>query len=195
MPGRDRNDSIRTATNIGNISTINGDIGFTFGSKVDRNDYYRLSIASSSNVSIILGGLRQNANLTFLNASGQSIGRSFRGGRSSESVTLNNLSAGSYFVQVSSGGRTAKTNYRLSVNTLSIPVPPPINTAPTITSNSFRALRGSLNPATTVIRNTALNATDSQQSASQLTYTLTSLPGSGSLFRNGVQLAVGSTFT
>jgi len=45
------------------------------------------------------------------------------------------------------------------------------------------------------IASTALQVTDIEQSGSEMTYTLTAVPGNGTLFNKGTQLAVGGTFT
>ncbi|WP_146459747.1 LamG-like jellyroll fold domain-containing protein, partial [Rubripirellula tenax] len=49
--------------------------------------------------------------------------------------------------------------------------------------------------ATTVITSANLQATDAEQSASELTYTVTSLPEGGTLFRGGTALGAYGTFT
>ncbi|WP_146462651.1 cadherin-like domain-containing protein, partial [Rubripirellula tenax] len=49
--------------------------------------------------------------------------------------------------------------------------------------------------ATTVITSADLQSTDAEQSAAELTYTVTSLPGSGTLLRGGTALGIYDTFT
>ncbi|WP_044169973.1 FG-GAP-like repeat-containing protein, partial [Kamptonema formosum] len=49
--------------------------------------------------------------------------------------------------------------------------------------------------ATTPIANTVLNVTDTEQTPAELTYTVTSFPGNGTLYLSGVEIAVSDTFT
>lgn len=198
MAVADNNNSFATAKNLGTLSnTVRsafGDIGFVFKqgrrSTLDRQDfhYFRV-IRSNKDASITLGGLKQDADLTVYSESGRRIGLSTKSGRTAEAVTLSNLAVGIYYVKVTPGTPKAKTTYQLSVSGSAV------NTAPTVTTSRLTALRGSLTPASTTITNAVLNATDSLSNASQLTYTLTTQTQSGSLFRNGVALGVGSTFT
>lgn len=198
MAVADNNNSFATAKNLGTLSnTVRsafGDIGFVFKqgrrSTLDRQDfhYFRV-IRSNKDASITLGGLKQDADLTVYSESGRRIGLSTKSGRTAEAVTLSNLAVGIYYVKVTPGTPKAKTTYQLSVSGSAV------NTAPTVTTSRLTAKRGSLTPASTTITNAVLNATDSLSNASQLTYTLTTQTQSGSLFRNGVPLGVGSTFT
>ncbi|MBW4497184.1 MAG: VCBS repeat-containing protein, partial [Oscillatoria princeps RMCB-10] len=67
------------------------------------------------------------------------------------------------------------------------------NTAPTIAANA--GLTVAEGAAAQTIANTALNVTDAEQAAAQLTYTVTALPAQGTLLLNGTAMAVSGTFT
>ncbi|HEY9630487.1 MAG TPA: cadherin-like domain-containing protein [Coleofasciculaceae cyanobacterium] len=73
-----------------------------------------------------------------------------------------------------------------------IPLPPPINTAPTVSTNQGLFV---LSGGTGAIANTRLRTTDNQQAANQITYTLTDTPKSGKLLLNGSSLTIGAKFT
>lgn len=118
MPVRDRNDSIRTAQNLGNASAINGDIGFTFGSTVDRNDYYRFNVDQHSRSTIRLEGLTDNADLALLHTEGKLLRQSKRQGRQNEAINLT-LKPGTYILQVIAYGRATSYQLRLSSNPIS----------------------------------------------------------------------------
>lgn len=206
MPAVDNNNSFAAAKYLGrftgsSVKSAFGDIGFLFKqgnkSSLDKQDFHRFNLARSSNASITLKGLKQDADLLVYNASGQQIGLGTNNGRAAEVVTLSNLVAGNYYLKVIPGAPKAKTRYQLSVSVSPVVIvrPPPVNRAPTVTTSALTAARGSLTPASTTITNSFLSATDDLSTASQLTYTLTSNTRSGSLFRNNVPLGVGNTFT
>lgn len=70
------------------------------------------------------------------------------------------------------------------------PAPTPVpNTAPKLVTSTASGLR------TIPISGSQVKAQDAEQSPTQLTYTLTTLPAKGSLFLNGSQLSQGATFT
>lgn len=72
------------------------------------------------------------------------------------------------------------------------PSPTPTNSAPTLDINGNLAVnRDGRSPIT----GNVLRTTDREQSASQLTYTLTQLPKWGSIQRNGVTLTLNQSFT
>jgi len=199
MPVADKNNSFATAKSLGVFGNAAfgrrafGDIGFLFKqgkkSSVDNQDFYRFTLVKNSDTSIALDRLKQDADLVVYNASGRKLRAGTKNGRATEFVTLSNLVAGTYYLNVTPGVQNAKTGYQISV------FAEPVNTAPTVTTSTLTARRGSLTPASTTITNSFLNATDTLSTASQLTYTLTSNTQSGSLFRNNVPLGVGNTFT
>jgi len=199
MPVADKNNSFATAKSLGVFGNAAfggrafGDIGFLFKqgkkSSVDNQDFYRFTLVKNSDTSIALDRLKQDADLVVYNASGRKLRAGTKNGRATEFVTLSNLVVGTYYLKVTPGVRNAKTGYQISVSA------EPVNKAPTVTTSTLAARRGSLTPASTTITNSFLNATDDLSTASQLTYTLTSNTQSGSLFRNNVPLRVGNTFT
>lgn len=196
-----------SAVDLGTLSTSR--LKQTIGSK-DKLDFYRFSLSgsSSSSFSARLRGLKANANLALLSSSGTVLQQSKLPGTAKESLNLS-LTPATYYLRVR-GSKTA-TSYRLNLfavgTGLPTPIPGPIpgpipaptptpNTAPTLSGSfALNALRGSLTPSSTVLTSSSLNATDTQQTASQLIYTLTTLPKSGGLYRSGTALGAGSSFT
>ncbi|NJO43274.1 MAG: DUF4394 domain-containing protein [Cyanobacteria bacterium CRU_2_1] len=81
----------------------------------DANDFYRVDLATSGNLSLNLSGLTGNANLRVLNNSGTEIGSSATADTASESLNLN-LASGSYFVQVLQGASDVNTSYSLTAS-------------------------------------------------------------------------------
>ncbi|NJO39305.1 MAG: T9SS type A sorting domain-containing protein [Cyanobacteria bacterium RU_5_0] len=186
----------------------------------DRFDVYRFSLKTRSSFKLDLKGLKTNADVLLLNNRGRVIGRSNREGRRNEAITID-LNQGTYFVQVNARGRTT-TRYRLILrsNTITLPSPSPgspvpspspgspipspgpgggsnspaplPNTAPTLLANlGVSVTRG----GSGAIGGTLLQATDPEQQASQLVYTLTNLPKSGQLRLNGTPLTLNASFT
>jgi Bacterial pre-peptidase C-terminal domain len=88
--------------------------------KNDRVDFYSFTMNRSSTVSFKMSGLKANADLALLNATGQVITRSKKNGNKPEKLR-SGLNAGTYFIQVKSrDGRN--TAYQLK--TTATPVPP-----------------------------------------------------------------------
>lgn len=73
------------------------------------------------------------------------------------------------------------------------PPPPPSNTAPTLSTNTGMTVAE--NATSITITSAMLEATDAQEAAAAITYTITLLPGNGSLYINGVPAVPGSSFT
>jgi beta propeller repeat protein len=174
--------------------------------KADGFDVFRFNVSNRSSFNATLKGLKANADLALFDGQGKLIQQSRRPGKRSEQIRVNELRPGTFFLRVR-GVRHAETRYQLSMSTGSVnrfvpnpngPVNPPAvkpgvedNTAPSLFSNGLSVGRGS---SVTISRN-SLRATDAQQSAGELTYTVTNLPKSGNLFLNGNRLNAGSTFT
>jgi Calpain family cysteine protease/Bacterial pre-peptidase C-terminal domain len=80
-------------------------------SSLDTNDYYRFTLNETRNFALTLTNLSADADVKLLrlnsNNTTTSVGSSTNGGSASETINVNNLSAGNYFVQV----------YRYSGNT------------------------------------------------------------------------------
>jgi hypothetical protein len=88
--------------------------------KNDRVDFYSFTVSRSSTVSFKISGLKANADLALLNATGQVITRSKKNGNKPEKFQRG-LNAGTYFIQVKSrDGRN--TAYQLKAT--ATPVPP-----------------------------------------------------------------------
>ncbi|MBD2599704.1 MAG: S8 family serine peptidase [Microcystis sp. M20BS1] len=84
----------------------------------DTNDYYRFTLANSSNFNLSLTGMTADADVRLLNSSGSFIASSTNGGTASESITRQ-LSAGTYYIRVYPY-QSANTNYNLAVSATSI---------------------------------------------------------------------------
>jgi len=94
----------------------------------DTNDYYRFSLANTSNFNLSLNGLSADADVQLLNSSGALIQTSANAGTNVDSI-IRQLNAGTYYIRVLpfSG---ANTNYNLNLSAVTI-VPPPVPPAPT----------------------------------------------------------------
>jgi len=84
----------------------------------DTNDYYRFTLANSSNFNLGLTGMTADGDVQLLNSSGSVIASSTNGGTASESITRQ-LSAGTYYIRVYPY-QSANTNYNLAVSATSI---------------------------------------------------------------------------
>ena len=80
----------------------------------DTNDYYRFSLANSSNFNLSLTGMTADGDVQLLNSGGSVIASSTNGGTASESIT-SQLSAGTYYIRVYPY-QSANTNYNLAVS-------------------------------------------------------------------------------
>ncbi|MDB9545067.1 S8 family serine peptidase, partial [Microcystis aeruginosa CS-1036] len=87
----------------------------------DTNDYYRFTLANSSNFNLGLTGLTADADVQLLNSSGSVIASSVRAGTASESIT-SQLSAGTYYIRVYP--YSGNTNYNLAVSATTATVTP-----------------------------------------------------------------------
>ncbi|KAB0241108.1 peptidase S8 [Microcystis aeruginosa EAWAG127a] len=87
----------------------------------DTNDYYRFSLANSSNFNLGLTGMTADGDVQLLNSSGSVIASSTNGGTASESIT-SQLSAGTYYIRVYP--YTGNTNYNLTLSATTAPVVP-----------------------------------------------------------------------
>lgn len=163
-----RNDSLSTASFIGawqrNISGINGQ-GFV--GSVDLQDFYRFTLASTSNIGLTLSGIGQNGVrlelLRDINGNGfydsnetlvSDIAYTYRNG-----LINTALGAGTYFVRVAGTSSSVNTNYTLSLGSTAAPSTIPTDPGSTLgtafgigrlTSNrSFRDFVGSVDPIDT----------------------------------------------
>ena len=181
----DPGNSISTASDLGTLSVqkLKNQIG-----KTDRFDFYRFTLTGSSSFKAQLKGLKASADMALLSNSGTLLQQNKKPGKQNEAINTA-LAAGTYYVRIKGSNQT--TPYRLNLFATGIS-----NTAPVLSGSlALNALRGSLTASSTAIGSSSLNATDSQQAANQLTYTITTAPKSGSVYRSGVLLSVGNTFT
>ncbi|PQL94037.1 C10 family peptidase [Apibacter adventoris] len=89
------NDSFAQATAINTNTNYSAGIG----SSADK-DYYKFTLNSKSNVTVTLQNLPKNYELIVYNSSNAQIGKSTNGGNTNESITLNYLDPGTYYVMV-----------------------------------------------------------------------------------------------
>jgi uncharacterized protein with LGFP repeats len=82
-------------------------------SAFDRSDFYRFEVKGPSGAFASLSGLSADANLTLTNASGQVLSSSARAGLSAEAININ-LTAGTYYLEVSQG--VGATTYKLNLS-------------------------------------------------------------------------------
>jgi serine protease len=115
------NDTISTASDIGGVGKSGNLVGSrSFGGSVsgdratwyDLNDFQRFSIATSSDFTATLTGMRADADLQLIRDAnyngivdaGEVIAFSANGGNLSERISVTNLAAGTYYLQVSAYG-------------------------------------------------------------------------------------------
>ena len=96
-----------------NLGVLSGERSYSdFVGNSDRDDYYRFQLGSRSAFDLSLAGLRADADVQLLDASGRSISSSTRGGNQSEAISRT-LDAGTYFVRVYR--YSGDTNYTLTL--------------------------------------------------------------------------------
>jgi hypothetical protein len=112
--------TLGAATNLG---TLNGTItSNNFVGSTDTNDYYRFSLGATSNFNLSLSGLSADADVQVIRDTnsngvvdtGEVIRSSANGGTTAESINLQGLGAGTYYVRVYPFD-SANTNYTLSL--------------------------------------------------------------------------------
>lgn len=116
---------------------------------LDRNDFYRVNVNSTLDVSIKLSELTDRADLWLYDANGNDITSSRRGGTSDELI-LRTLQSGTYFVRVAYVGTVSHTDYRLRLGASVPPVDPGIASAinrGTLGTGAVSAVSGELTSA------------------------------------------------
>ena len=108
---------LSSARNIGSLSNSRSFRDFV-GSR-DTNDYYRFNLTQTSNFSLTLNGLFEDADVQLLNRRGAVIQSSAAGETSPESINRR-LRAGTYYVRVYPY-RDANTSYRLALAATPVP--------------------------------------------------------------------------
>lgn len=120
------NDTINTATNLGTVTSA----GTLSGLKMqDSADWFRFTInangTSSSSVSIAFTHSQGDIDMTLHNASGTQVASS-AGSGNSESISLNGLAAGTYYVRIYGYNGARNANYSLTITPpASAPAPGP----------------------------------------------------------------------
>ncbi|MEH1787074.1 MAG: VCBS repeat-containing protein, partial [Nostoc sp.] len=119
-----------TLSNAYNIGTLTGTKSFTeFVGNVDTSDYYKFSLTSTSNISLLLSGVTQNSvyaaiyydsNNDGLIESGEQLysTSAYNGGNGQISATLG--ASGNYYVGISPGNNV-NSNYSLQLSAASAP--------------------------------------------------------------------------
>ena len=82
--------------------------------KADSQDYYRFSVANTSDFKVVVDGLSADADLRLLSGKGNTLLSSLRGGTASESITQT-LEAGNYYLKVYSYNNS-ETYYNLKIS-------------------------------------------------------------------------------
>jgi uncharacterized protein YkwD len=81
----------------------------------DKNDFYSINFSQTSNFTIAVNGLGNNADIELLNSNGEAISRGSNVGNASELLNVSNLQAGNYYIRVYQGADLRDTNYNLSL--------------------------------------------------------------------------------
>ncbi|MBW4517989.1 MAG: pre-peptidase C-terminal domain-containing protein [Timaviella obliquedivisa GSE-PSE-MK23-08B] len=178
---KDPGDKLKNALKF-NISNSSRGFSNQIGGS-DRLDLIRVTLNQRSTLNVAMTKLKANANLRLLDSRGKkTLAQSRLQGKQNESI-VTPLDAGTYYIEVKPGSVRDSTRYTLTLSAG--------NTAPKLTNVSLSSRAG----ATTLITNSTLKATDSEQQFRELVYTLTSLPQGGKVQLNGVALGLGGRFT
>lgn len=118
--------TLRSARDVGILRTSEQFYSDWVGTS-DENDFYRFSLASTSNLSVVLDGLTEDADLYLIqdfNDNGivdadDVLLSSFKGGSSAEAISVDDLAAGSYFIDVENYD-ASNTFYNLSMSATAV---------------------------------------------------------------------------
>ncbi|MEB3340839.1 MAG: pre-peptidase C-terminal domain-containing protein, partial [Okeania sp.] len=116
----DPGNNAKNALNLGKVGDKpiknNDDIGFNSGGTKDKNDYYKFTLTGKENeVSVVVDGLKDDANLQLLDTNGKDVlSKSTQKGKKTETIDTE-LDKGTYYLRVYPQG-SAKTKYGLSVS-------------------------------------------------------------------------------
>lgn len=87
----------------------------------DTDDFYSLNLNNpSSNLEIAINGLSANVDVELLNDSGEIISRAANNSNINESLNINNLETGDYYVRVFQVIEASDTNYNFSLSVIPI---------------------------------------------------------------------------
>ncbi|MBF2014650.1 MAG: pre-peptidase C-terminal domain-containing protein [Rivularia sp. T60_A2020_040] len=93
----------------------------------DIEDFYRLNLNNPNNkLDLSINGLSADADLELLNSSGEIIARAANSGNIGESLSINNLENGAYYIRVLQGIEPTNTNYNLSLSVAPIEAQPDV---------------------------------------------------------------------
>lgn len=102
--------STQTFSNSGTDSSYSLDVG-------DTSDFFRLRLSQRSSAVLTLNNLTANADLEFLDSSGNVLIASNNGGTLADAITTEVLNPGDYYIRVFLAD-TSSTNYTLGVSTI-----------------------------------------------------------------------------
>lgn len=120
---------VEAATNSPSLGTIQGQRIIRQLALVDSADYFRFRTAATSTsanfVRLNFGNANGNLDLKLIGASGKTVLRQSIGNTGTETINLNGLAAGIYFVKVEGKGGQTNAVYRLTFQLPTAPPPPP----------------------------------------------------------------------
>lgn len=109
------NETMSTATDVNTNTNINGQI-----SSSSDKDYYKFTVSSTGDLSLVLSNLPKNYDLKLYNVSGTLLGQSIHTGTTPDTITKTNLSAGTYYALVCGvSGANNNSCYTLKISTFS----------------------------------------------------------------------------
>ncbi len=123
---RDPGSTLGTALDISTVSTSRSFTNFV--GSADRNDYYRFTLAQTSNFNLSLTGLTDSAEVDLIQDSnnnaqydyGEQISYDY-GSKSSNGSIVKTLGAGTYYIHVHTNDSSYNTNYTLGVSATATP--------------------------------------------------------------------------
>lgn len=117
------------AANSPNLGVVSGQKIIRQLAMVDSGDYYRFRTSyagtAADSVKLNFGNANGNLDMQLIGAGGKAVLRSSLGNSGTETISLNGLAAGTYFIKVF--GKNGQTNsvYRLTFQGPTAPPPPP----------------------------------------------------------------------
>ena len=100
----------RVVTLDGTTSSYTDYVGPT-----DTNDYYKFTTTGTTSFALSLTGLTADADVYLLNSTGGEVAHSYNSGTAPEAISVSNLAAGTYYVQVKPYN-SAATDYTLDLS-------------------------------------------------------------------------------
>jgi len=115
---------VATARRLGTIGAGMVKVAEDYIGELDRNDYYRIDLATLLRLNIKLYNLTGNADLQLYNSAGVRLAYAHNTGAAGESITTD-LAAGTYYIRVLYAG-SGGTNYRLRLESSAPASAPPV---------------------------------------------------------------------